>query len=1107
MSILYDTDRRGKYYQLRLIDVLKVNSDCIEFFTMPKIICKYCNKKIKTKLGLQKHLEQSAFCISTRMGVIASLKGINQKEVLNLLAKGMRQQSIEKQAPAKMPRLSMHLGKNMEQEVLTNSFGWLSWDNGQDDDDEREQEYQFDPLAENTSEEESTDDEHSAISVGNDIDDDSDADNFDEVDEDEDHDDKDLGQDNDSHQSIDPNILKRSRRSGKEFKKYVRNAYSNFTMLTKKEMCGIRLMHKLVHKKATLDTYDDVMQWHLQESGKLGQYESVGKSKHFVSREKLMQKLKKRYDMTKKYAKPRTIVLPHTNTKVTIWRKLARDNVMSLLTDPRWKDDDWLYYDNDPFQRPPDNCPFIEDINTSEAYLKTHEKLITKPNQILVPIPLYIDGAVTGQYDKLQVTAMKMTLGILNRYARDKEYAWKTLGYVSNYTKEDSRGKKILVESGHVAAIDLYNDGLSVGDEEGGNAAPESEVDKAADYHAILSVILESLFDLVEEGMIVDVHYRGKLYKDCELVFFVPFVKCDGDEGDKLCCSYRSRGAHVQQLCRYCQCPNAETDNPNAEYPFKTEPLLRKLYEQNNVQKLKELSQICIKNAFHGLRFGLHNTRGIHGACPWELLHAILLGIFKYVRDCFFEQIGPSSATAGEINSLSMMIGALLARQSDCNKPRTKFSNGILKGKLMAKEYTGVLLVMAAILRCKVGKETLKSARKKCFREEWLIKDWILLVETLLQWEAYLNLPQMEKKDLHRLKRKHKFLMYLLIKVGNRTTGMGFKVMKVHAMLHLAFDILMFGVPMVVDTGSNESHHKTTKVAAKLTQKDIKSFEKQTSNRMDDFHVLDLAMEEINGRPLWKYFFGYCHDDFPEVEEIQKTGGMTFNVFVENPETNEVGVRIVTRMKDPGNLLFDTQFLNYAMKIQEDVAHVVPKMTICAEHKRDGCIFRSHPNYRFKGTWRDWVMIKWEEGDFPAQIWGFIDFRCLPEGMQLYLTVGKWIERGVYAVVESANYVEEETPESDIFTPIILETTLLSPDGDVQMRKFYLVDVDTFKAPIVVIPDIGSSPKCKYLMMVPRSKWAEDFRAWVRMAHHIDEEEMAPLPPPPEEEEDLELQE
>jgi hypothetical protein len=83
---------------------------------------------------------------------------------------------------------------------------------------------------------------------------------------------------------------------------------------------------------------------------------------------------------------------------------------------------------------------------------------------------------------------------------------------------------------------------------------------------------------------------------------------------------------------------------------------------------------------------------------------------------------------------------------------------------------------------------------------------------------------------------------------------------------------MMFGIPMNVDTGSNESHHKTTKIAAKLTQKDIRTFEQQTSNRLDDFHVLNLAMEEIKGNPLWSYLDSYKEEsETDEAEEGTKS--------------------------------------------------------------------------------------------------------------------------------------------------------------------------------------------------------------------------------------------
>ena len=893
---------------------------------------------------------------------------------------------------------------------------------------------------------------------------------------------------------IDP---KKARIMGKRFTKYVKHSYQNYNDFNEVEMDAVKIMHKLIKKKATLDTYDDVVEWHLRSSKLLLPHEPLGTSKLFIRREKLMKKLKIRYNMDKKYAVPHPIVLPHTSAKVTVWKKLARDNVMSLLTDPRWKDEDWLYFDEDPFARPPNNYPFVEDLNTGEAYLATYRKLITKPNQILVALPLYIDGAVTGQYDKLQVTALKMTLGILNRRARDREHAWRTLGYVPNYTKSESRGKKIFVESGHVAAYELYVDGLS-DEDEGADGSAESDVDKAADYHAILAVLLQSVFALIAEGMIVDIYYKDKLYKDCELVFFVPFVKCDGDEGDKLTCSYRSRTKGVKQLCRYCQCPTEHTDDPNAEYAYKNEPMLKRLFETNNAQKLKALSQIGIKNAFHGLRFGLQNNRGIHGACPWELLHAILLGIFKYTRDCFFAQMGASSATATEINALAKVIGAQFARQSDRNKPRTKFGNGILKGKLMAKEFAGVLLVMAAVLRCHAGQQLLRSARKKNFKQPWQIKDWILLVETLLQWEAYLTLARMEKKHVRRLKKKHRFLMFLLKKVGNRVKGMGFKVMKFHAILHLAFDILMFGVPMNVDTGSNESHHKTTKVAAKLTQKDIKSFEKQTSNRCDDFHVLDLAMEEIDGRPLWEYYNGFAHQTKVQKQPVQTTGGMKM-VVSENETTKEAEYKIITRMKNKDGVKVEMQLLQFVLTIQKELATITSVIPICAEHCRGGQIFRSHPNFLGKGPWRDWVMIRWTTGDLPAKLWGFLDLSAIPEGTEMALSVGKdSVEKGIYAIIESADYIEEdENPgptdiTSDLFRECLLETEMLNDAGDIVQRRYYLVDVESFIGPMVVIPNIGATPKCKYFEMTPKAEWAEQFARWIDMDHKDDAMEMAP---------------
>ena len=74
-----------------------------------------------------------------------------------------------------------------------------------------------------------------------------------------------------------------------------------------------------------------------------------------------------------------------------------------------------FFFNDDPLAPPPETVTKLGDLNTGDAYLKTYKKLIRKPNQVLLPICLYIDGAVTGQFSDLPVTPVKIALGIHKR--------------------------------------------------------------------------------------------------------------------------------------------------------------------------------------------------------------------------------------------------------------------------------------------------------------------------------------------------------------------------------------------------------------------------------------------------------------------------------------------------------------------------------------------------------------------------------------------------------------------------------------------------------------------------------------------------------------------
>ena len=168
------------------------------------------------------------------------------------------------------------------------------------------------------------------------------------------------------------------------------------------------------------------MAWHKKE---------MGQDEGFESRQTVINFLASRHNWPKELVKQSRILLPSSKVRVNIIHHEFEDMVASILTDPRFGDEDFLHFGNDPLAGPPDDLDHIADINTGRCHIETHKKLITKPGrQMLVPIVWYLDGAATGQFNALNVEALKFTIGILNRRARDKECAWRTLGHVPNMT-------------------------------------------------------------------------------------------------------------------------------------------------------------------------------------------------------------------------------------------------------------------------------------------------------------------------------------------------------------------------------------------------------------------------------------------------------------------------------------------------------------------------------------------------------------------------------------------------------------------------------------------------------------------------------------------------
>jgi hypothetical protein len=561
---------------------------------------------------------------------------------------------------------------------------------------------------------------------------------------------------------------------------------------------------------------------------------------------------------------------------------------------------------------------------------------------------------------------------------------------------------------------------------------------------------------------------------------------------------------------------------------MKSPELFNNAIARQQWHKFTAWSQHIINNAWYDVRFGSHSNRGVHGACPSEMLHQLLLGMFLHCRNTFFEQTGAKSHAAFVVNALAAKYGKLLQRQSDRDKARTNFNKGISDGRMMAREYSGVLLVLLVVLRSTKGRECLMSQRgaKEFFGEEEQVSDWIMLLETLLQWEVWLRQESIKTNELHRARKKHQYMMGLFKKIVKRQKGMGMKLTKFHVILHLVEDILDYGVPITFDTGSNEMAHKGYKSSAKQTQKNARQFEFQTACRCIENLAVTLAgIEKEEDITPWKYHW------IDATDSASSSGSTTSKSRSErtnesersnNSSNNSEGDKVLEGLEDEAevvnsgsvfSLWFDEKNQQYqygiyksnAVHCNKNVCHqqlatfigeeIFEKIPGCecisgfSEHKRNKQIFRAHPNYRGTNLWNDWVMIDWGRGwgIQAAQIWTFLNLENLPTGTNFIVghTNMRLNQPGIYAVVESAlsNVDPNEIKMSTLLVPLTKEVFSLDP----LERKFYLVSVDAFASPTCVVPDIGGNPRA-FFRLLPQSEWLSTFVQWLNAPHENLEE-------------------
>lgn len=328
--------------------------------------------------------------------------------------------------------------------------------------------------------------------------------------------------------------------------------------------------------------------------------------------------------------------------------------------------------------------------------------------------------------------------------------------------------------------------------------------------------------------------------------------------------------------------------------------------------------------------------------------------------------------------------------------------------------------------------------------------------------------------------------MYLLKRIAPRDTGMGWKIMKFHVSTHMSMDMRLFGTPPEFNTSSNESGHKESKHAASLTQKKESTFDFQTSTRLDEFHVIDLANTELTNFPLWKYYERHALKPAPLPEQTPPRpdviGGSAINIFTEEGGAHRpvYSMGRGKEAKTPSTIPWNQDVIDYLFLLQTKLQ--VQSLMIRPEYKLHGQIYRGNPCYA-GAPWRDWAVFDWggDTGERPAEIWCFVSIDCLNGDGQGPIVGGNELQNGAYAVVERGYFVDAltESQNSSIFSPFRKEVRRAPQGSRGWKRKFYLVNLDKLTRPLAVVPNIGGNQGVEYFIVNKRSRWVEDFREWL----------------------------
>jgi hypothetical protein len=883
-------------------------------------------------------------------------------------------------------------------------------------------------------------------------------------------------------------------------------------LFSNEERVLIDLLHTLKKLKTPMKAYGEILKWAVRSAGSGYEFREGPQT----SRKYIVSKMQSRLHQDNFTPKTHNLYLPFTKGTVEVIYFDIKEVLKSLLTCPGLnKDENYMFHDDanpntcDPFAKP--DGSFISEINTGRSYLKTYDDLIRDPTtEMLFPCIFAIDKTHCDSGSRLQMEPLTISHGLLKHNIRKQPAAVRILGLINLGPAHKRSDDDPLVSP----IPDSYNADDYLPIMNGVTTAAYS----LNEYHLQIRCILEKsgFLALQEHGFNWKLQYRGQTIP---VLFhpYVPFIIGDTEGHDRLCGHYTSRGKGVHQLCRVCECPTERSgSSKSSNYPLRSPFLINRMVRSKQLDNLGLISQQYLKNAFDDVRFGSHNTRGIFGACPGEILHLVLLGWFKYTIESFFVQAGTKdSDTVKLYHTLCHDIGHQLQRHSERDLPRTMFRKGISStAHMKGHEYRGCLLVFLVSMYTTRFKQIFSAPRFKKLGKlgnNEFIFDWKMLLSSLLEWHEWLKQPKISRDSARKSGAAVSWLMRLMKQIAPRHTGMKNNTIKMHLVHHIASDILDFGVPQNMNSAFAESAHiETSKVTAHNTQRRPDTFTLQAAHRYVENLAIARGQMEIESstkQPI-------CNTTLPTKDNII----CSRQFVIWKDDRLLIQCRYHPWKKSPAYLKsaqvdsLEEVGMDEAIKALL-VTHCMPKVESSelhcfTEYKPEdhfddangedaGQMYRANPCYIGK-PWYDHAMITWNglALPLPGRIHVFLDLHNIKANMCVSFPNSNQDQEltspGFYAVIESFDRLYEgegepkEQAAADLSDFSIFRTYQLTKASNTMIPILYLIPLKSIFQPTACIRDIddrvSSARINRYIFMVSRQlSWGINWEEEIRM--------------------------